>query len=159
MAALRAHCVAWLLCLLGAARGHGFYHLDLEVNYDSALGWSFSIFDLNYGRLKLEENPVLIPHWGLVRIPPVSDPHSLYGRAERYVWLIPESPVLGLPFLGFSAEGIPRGIFVNNWIETSVDGLEWVLLTEVLPVQPRVPVASIDRTSPLALFRAAILVP
>ncbi|MBL9170963.1 MAG: choice-of-anchor M domain-containing protein [Verrucomicrobiales bacterium] len=282
MAAFRALCVAWLLCLLGAGRGHGFYHLDLEVNYDPAAGWSFSIYDLNYGRLKLEENPVLVPYWSLVKIPAVSDPHSLYGAAGGHVWLIPESPVLGLPFLGFSAEGISRGIFVNNsiqlrllavegpghmatystdpfgrvtpawntrdglgsndvqilsvgpgthrhvnwlfshpgryavqfeakgslrsgqvaevkstgWIwfdvqpppgprfelisastdhpaaivvettpglplriETSVNGFEWNLLSEVTPVQPRVPIASIDRTPPMTLFRAAILVP
>ncbi|MBM3844749.1 MAG: hypothetical protein FJ405_00490 [Verrucomicrobia bacterium] len=116
MAAVHSIVVSVLLTWMGGGRSHGFFHLDVALDYTRETGWAFSLYDLNYGNLPLAENPVWVPHYTLVTVPDVKDPHRLHSKPGQLEWLIPETPSFGLPFLGFSAEGIARGLFVNNQI-------------------------------------------
>ena len=109
-----------LACLLTAALAlspgplRAFYHLDVAIDYHATNGWRFTLHDLNYGNLPLEENPVFVPWYSLFRIPNHPAYTNLLGSPDRFAWIIPETPAFGLPYLGFSAEGIASGTFANN---------------------------------------------
>ncbi len=110
--------VALVVALLasGATPLRAFYHLDVAIEYHATNGWRFTLYDLNYGHLALPENPVFVPWYSLFRIPSHPAYTNRLGAPDRFAWVIPETPVFGLPYLGLSAEGVASGLFVSNAI-------------------------------------------
>lgn len=110
----RLACLLTTALALGAGPLRAFYHLDVALDYHTTNGWRFTLYDLNYGNLPLEGNPVFVPWYSLFRIPNHPAYTNLLGPPERFAWILPETPAFGLPYLGFSAEGIASGTFANN---------------------------------------------
>ncbi len=118
-------CLSIAALALCASPVRAFYHLDVAIDYHATNGWRFTLHDLNYGHLALPENPVFVRWYSLYRIPNHPAYTNLLGAPDRFAWVIPETPAFGLPYLGFSAEGVASGTFVNNEIQlqlTRVDG-------------------------------------
>lgn len=102
-------------------------HTDIGIDYDPDTG-----FDLGVGSTPVEGGPeydyaaneaVFVALAGAYTTVPNDPNYSFLGSAGSGVWILPQLQNEDLLFLGFGAEGISSGTFLNDQLTLTLEGV------------------------------------